>query len=75
VELQRAAADRPRQQRRDKQQAVRRPELGRIGGDAASRIEAARESAIQLGDVLPQAMPCVRMGRIDGPDLHHRDGE
>jgi hypothetical protein len=70
--LDRAAADRLPVQVGDEELAGGWADLLRKGGSADGGIEAARRAAVEFGDVLRQAVPRVRMLRVDRPDLHAR---
>jgi len=56
------------------QETGRKPQLLLVGRDAPRRIEAGVEPAVELGEVLADAIPSVWMGRIDWGDLDHGRG-
>ena len=75
VELQRAAADRLGMERRDEEEARRRPQLVQLGRDAAGGIEAGLEAAAELRHVRVQAGLGLGPGRVDDLDADERRGE
>ena len=70
MELQAAAADRLTEQRRDEEDAGRRPHGVELDRQARTGVEAGREAAGQLGEVLVEAVLRLRIARIDGIDLY-----
>ena len=68
--LEGAAADRRIPEVDDQEEPGGGPDLVRLGGRARRRVEAGPGSALELGEVGAQALPRVRMGRVDRPDLH-----
>jgi hypothetical protein len=47
----------------------------RLSGGAHRRVKAASRAAVELGDVLREAIPGIGMLRIRGDDLHARRGQ
>ena len=69
VELQDTAANRFALASRDEEEAVWWPQFVIVGGDALRGIEAGGEAPIELGEVLPHAIPRVGIGRVDDDEL------
>ena len=70
MQLEAAAADRLAEQRRDEEDPGRRPHGVELDRQARAGVEAGREATGQLGEVLVEAVLRLRIGRVDGVDLH-----
>jgi len=74
MELQRSAPDGHALAGGHRQRAGWRPQALLIGREAALRIEASLESAVEFLEVLANAVASVRVSRIDRCDLNRCRG-